>query len=122
MRICVCGGRDFLDYNAGFDFLDHVFPSTDGMELVCGMANGADSIGYKWAKSKGNILIHKFPALWDVHGKAAGPIRNQQMVDFGFHTLVVFPGGRGTAHMTSISQKAGRNIIFYDAELIDDQY
>jgi hypothetical protein len=43
-----------------------------------------------------------------MQGKAAGPIRNQRMIDEGKPDLVIaFPGGRGTADMVSRAKKAG---------------
>lgn len=42
------------------------------------------------------------------NGKAAGPIRNQRMLDEGKPDLVVaFPGGRGTADMVRRAKAAG---------------
>jgi len=48
---------------------------------ICGTAKGADTIGKKWALERGYEVI-EFPADWDKHGKAAGPIRNEEMVKF----------------------------------------
>jgi hypothetical protein len=71
------------------------------------MARGADSLAVRYAEQY-KCPVEKFPALWDVHGRAAGPIRNQLMLDEGKPDLVLaFPGGRGTAHMIDIAEKAG---------------
>jgi len=49
-----------------------------------------------------------FLANWRTHGKAAGPIRNQQMLDEGRpHLVVAFPGGTGTADMVRRAKAAG---------------
>jgi len=37
-------------------------------------------LGIEWAEANG-IEVARFPADWDTHGRAAGPIRNQQMLD-----------------------------------------
>jgi hypothetical protein len=51
-----------------------------------------------------------FYADWDKHGRAAGPIRNQQMLDEGKPDLVVaflLPQGSGTLDMIRRTEKAG---------------
>ena len=46
------------------------------------------------------------------HGKGAGPIRNQRMLDAGQPDLVVaFEGGRGTADMITRTKRAGIEIL-----------
>lgn len=79
--------------------------------LICGMAKGADLIAYDWAVVNWS-QVKEFSADWKTHGKAAGHIRNQQMLDEGKPDLVVaFPGGRGTADMVRRSKKAGVEVI-----------
>ena len=48
----------------------------------------------------------RFPADWDKHGRAAGPIRNAQMARYA-DAVALFPGGRGTASMRRVAEKAG---------------
>jgi hypothetical protein len=56
-----------------------------------------------------------YPADWAKHGRAASPIRNQQMLDEGRPNLVVaFPGGRGTADMVRRARSAGVEVIEVD--------
>lgn len=100
----VCGGRDFADEALLFAELDAI-PRVD--VVISGCARGADTLGERWAEARGKS-IERFPADWDLHGRAAGPIRNQLMLDEGKPDLVVaFPGGRGTAHMVRIATQAG---------------
>ena len=48
------------------------------------------------------VVVEEFKADWDKFGRAAGPIRNAQMLREGKPDLVVaFPGGRGTANMVA---------------------
>lgn len=107
MKILVCGGRDYTDYDQLEDELNLLWRVHGDFIIISGMARGADSLAVRYAEQY-DCPLEKFPAQWDVHGRAAGPIRNQQMLDEGKPDLVVAcPGGRGTAHMVKIARKAG---------------
>lgn len=114
MRVLVCGGRDFTDTLFVYSKLDSLhdqipFPGVD--VLIEGNAKGVDRIAGYWARRRG-IENQKFPADWKKHGRAAGPIRNKEMLVKGKPDLVVaFPGGRGTANMIKIANLAGIEII-----------
>ncbi len=105
MRVLVCGGRDYDDEARVFAVLDEIKPTF----IIEGGARGADSLARRWSLrnlSANNHLAIK--AQWDVNGKAAGPIRNQKMLDKGKPDLVVaFPGGNGTADMVRRARRAG---------------
>lgn len=49
--------------------------------LVHGGAKGADTVAASYMKSNG-YQVKEFRADWNKHGKSAGPIRNQEMVEF----------------------------------------
>lgn len=105
LRLLVTGGRDCTDYKAVSAALDAIHTKTPITLLIHGAARGADSTSALWAKNR-NVPQAPFPANWDKHGKAAGPIRNQQMIDEGYPTAYhAFPGGNGTADMVRRCQK-----------------
>lgn len=107
MRICVCGGREYDDYDRVCRALDTaVMAFGDDITIITGDARGADSLGNRWATDRGKQLI-KVPADWNKHKNSAGPIRNRAMLKLGFDLLVAFPGGSGTNDMISITKKAG---------------
>jgi hypothetical protein len=108
MRILVCGGREFNDSELLWSELDKIVQSVGTLStIISGMARGADTLAVDYALAN-SLPIRKYPADWDRHGKAAGFIRNQQMLDEGNPDLVVaFPGGRGTADMVRRARKAG---------------
>jgi cysteine synthase len=120
MRILVCGGRtwgytqlscytekDKGVFNWGIDYLKNLNPSC----MIHGKAKGADELGELTAKVMG-IEELSLPANWKKHGKSAGPIRNQQMLDEGKPDLVVaFHGGVGTADMVRRAKAAGVKVI-----------
>ncbi len=62
------------------------------------------------------LEVERYPADWEQYGKAAGHIRNQQMLDSGVDIAVEFPGGRGTADMRARLNKAGVPVIKYEEE------
>lgn len=110
MRVLVCGGRDYTDKAYLWNMLDGLGPPEVSV-IISGMARGADSIAAEWAERFGFPLV-KFPADWQKHGRAAGPIRNQQMLDEGKPDLVVaFKGGVGTADMVRRARKAGVHVL-----------
>lgn len=111
MRVLVCGGRDFSDKVAGWGWLQAVHLKRGITTLIEGGATGADALAASWAVVEG-VPIEQFPADWETHGRAAGPIRNQRMIDEGKPDIVVaFPGGRGTADMVRRAEKAGIKVI-----------
>ena len=110
MRILVCGGRDFVPSNSDIAFLRH-YLTKPGVVLIHGDYRGADRWADEFAKSLGLTPI-PFHADWTKHGKRAGPIRNQRMLDEGKPDLVLaFPGGSGTQDMIERAEKAGVDVI-----------
>lgn len=99
MRVLVCGGRDYTDrqyLNGILCIYNAVNPISC---VISGCARGADTLAIKWAEAN-NIPVAKFPADWEAYGKAAGHIRNLEMIIEGKPDVAfVFPGGRGTENM-----------------------
>ncbi len=110
MRVLMCGGRDFNDVKL-FAKAINALLLTDSIDLVIqGGAKGADLMAELWAMRVG-IPTVCYPANWTVHGKAAGYIRNKQMLEDGKPDLVMaFPGGKGTANMVKIAREAGVSV------------
>lgn len=52
---------------------------------------GADVTARMWAREMPGASFESYPAQWYLHGKAAGGIRNQVMVDTGAEVCVAFP-------------------------------
>jgi len=109
VKVLVCGGRDYTAADVLFNALDALHAECAVSELVHGQARGADQLAYMWGASRlGEHALRAFPAEWGKFGRAAGPRRNQQMLDEGKPDRVVaFPGGRGTADMVRRAKRAG---------------
>ena len=112
LNVIVAGGRNYSDYKTVKAKLDD-FRSTlkPGREIniISGGATGADSLGERYAKEN-NLDIRRFSADWNQHGKAAGPIRNEQMAAEG-DVLISFPGGTGTKNMIKNMRSRGKRVI-----------
>jgi hypothetical protein len=111
MRVLICGCRKFADFAAIQKVIDGL---NDGDIVIHGCARGADSIAGYLAKKRG-LTVLEFPADWNKHGKAAGPIRNKQMLVegkpnkvFAFYTDKSI--SRGTKNMVKQARKAGLRV------------
>lgn len=99
MKTIIAGCRDFTDYRLLKEKVDYYRKTHEITEIVCGMAQGADNLGMLYATDN-NITITKFPADWDKHGKAAGPIRNREMAYYADVLIAVWDGkSKGTKNM-----------------------
>lgn len=108
-RVLVCGGRDYVDRRGVYKCLDGLVPRPT--QIIAGGANGADSLAVDWAGYR-SVPYRVFNADWEKHGRRAGPIRNQQMIDEGNpHLVMAFRGGRGTADMVRRAKAAGVPVI-----------
>ena len=109
-RILVCGSRTWSDMEALRTVLDP--RPDDGVVLIHGGARGADRLAGEYAAGRG-WPVEVYPADWNRHGKAAGPIRNKQMLDEGHPTEVIaftdkpLYESRGTADMVRRATRAG---------------
>ena len=106
-RVLVCGGRRYADDRHVNRVLDEIDSERGPITIIEGGAHGADELAYRWARSRKRPHI-QVVAEWSQHGRAAGPIRNQRMLEEHRPDLVVaFPGGVGTADMVRRAQAAG---------------
>ncbi|WP_034859903.1 DUF2493 domain-containing protein [Sinorhizobium sojae] len=98
MRVLVCGGRDYCDYETIKRVLDDLHAEHPIEAVIHGNSRGADRLSGVWAKLR-NVPCWPVPAQWAKYGKAAGPKRNQAMLGHRPALVVAFPGGNGTADM-----------------------
>lgn len=69
------------------------------------MTPGVDLLGKRYAEEK-HIPVRRMPADWNKHGKAAGPIRNEQMAIRADAFIAFWDGqSRGTANMIELAKK-----------------
>jgi YspA, cpYpsA-related SLOG family len=111
MRILACGDRNWTDR----EFLVEVLDGFGNQYLwdfvlVHGAARGADTMADDWAKAR-DIPVESYPAHWEKYGKAAGPVRNEEMLRLGIDLVIAFHDdirhSKGTKHMVGIARNAG---------------
>ena len=108
-RIAVTGGRDFADVELVRRTLSAIRFSKDDV-LVHEACRGADSLAAKVASCVGRTEAH--PADWRRHGRAAGPIRNREMLSSGIDMLIAFPGGAGTRDCVRAAVELGIPVVY----------
>jgi len=110
MKVLVTGGRDFSDTILLFETLDEIHSKTTITQVIHGAASGADTLANTWALQK-KVPVESCPADWARYGRAAGPVRNKEMLEAGPDLVVAFPGGKGTADMVKRARKAGLEVV-----------
>lgn len=108
-KLLICGGRHFDDYSTleaqvKTILSEHSLRYED-IEIVSGHCEGADRLGERFAAEHG-VPVKLFPADWKKFGKAAGPIRNKQMVDY----ISDFPNSI-VLGFVSVNSKGTKNTI-----------
>lgn len=114
-KVIIAGSRDFTDYNFLRDKCDRILSNIkDEIWILSGCAKGADNLGEKYAQERGYYLA-EFPADWDLHGRKAGVLRNQEMADEA-DALIVFikNQSRGSLDMLRRAEKRGLKIRRFD--------
>lgn len=102
LKLIVAGSRSFDDPRTLATWVEHVATHIHPdrtISIVSGMARGADRLAYEYAMQT-ERLCYEFPAQWDIYGKRAGYLRNEQMGKFADALLAFWDGeSRGTKHM-----------------------
>lgn len=112
-RVIIAGCREFNDYEFLRQKCDNILSKvrqTHSVVIVSGTARGADQLGERYAAERG-YQVRRFPADWDRHGKAAGPIRNALMADSADALIAFWDGmSRGTKNMIDTAKNRGLSV------------
>lgn len=117
IKLIIAGGRNFLDFSIVENEFIKRFNDQENkdVEIISGMARGADALGVKLADMYG-LKLHRYPAQWDKYGKSAGYRRNAEMGAVATDLLVFWDEeSKGTKHMIDIAvaRKLKLHIITY---------
>jgi hypothetical protein len=108
MKIVIAGSRHIIDPSIVEKAIKESGFLGAISEIVSGGARGVDSLAEEYARDTG-IPFKLFPADWDKYGKAAGPIRNQQMAEYADALIAVWDGkSKGTLNMINNMKKLNK--------------
>lgn len=116
--VAIVGSRDFKDLDLVRRFVEGL---DDGSIVVSGGARGVDAVAVRSALACG-FTVQVFKADWERHGRAAGVIRNEQIVRVSDRVAAFWDGkSKGTHDTIKKAQKAGKQVVVYgsDGEVMD---
>jgi hypothetical protein len=116
MRVLVSGSRRWSDVETIREALSGFY--SPGAVLVSGACpSGADAIAERiWTELGGTVERH--PADWRKHGKAAGMMRNREMISLGADILIGFclDNSPGTTNTIRLAKRVGIPTTVYAAQ------
>lgn len=122
IRLAVVGSRSFNDYK----FLSEILQWYDVKLIISGGARGADSLARRFAEEH-NLPLREFIPEWGRHGRSAGYLRNEQIVEACDEVVAFWNGkSRGTKHTIDIAEQQGKPVSVYwpqsvNSSLPDDE-
>ena len=105
MKLALVGSRDYTNYSEFKIIIASTLKKwnkkiSDVTLVISGGAKGADTLAEQWSKEyKKTITI--FIPDWKAFGKAAGPMRNTDIVNECTH-MIAFPSTKGKGTQDSI--------------------
>ena len=106
-RVAIIGSRDWKDPEAVYDAVRGL---RAGTVVVSGGAPGVDTMAENEALAIGLIVV-VVRAPWDVHKRAAGPMRNRMIADIADRGIAFWDGqSPGTNGTIALFRKAKKPI------------
>ncbi len=82
--------------------------------ITGGCKTGADALAKRWASTHAIPLKEHAPD-WLKHGKAAGPMRDPDLVNEATHVLAFpHPKGKGTQNAIRLARKMGKPVMVFE--------
>lgn len=125
-RILVTGSRNWPNRRLVNDVLTACLEAYGAFTLVHGHCpTGADHFADEWgqAHTHRGVVVERHPADWKHLGKAAGPIRNEEMVQTKPQLTLAFlmPDSRGTKDCISRVTRDGLRLRRFHSSPVDSQ-
>jgi len=118
-KLLVCGSRTITNVSWIFSEIEKYISESNlqysDIHIIEGSAKGVDKIAKQFADDR-NIPVIEMSADWKSYGRAAGPIRNEQMVKLCDQCLILWDGkSRGTKNDIDLCDKYNKSnkIVIY---------
>ena len=114
MKIVIGGCRYYENYEEAKIFIDFCLEQIGDesrVTVISGGSSGADAIGECYASEKG-FAVERYSAEWKRYGRAAGPLRNKEMIK-ACDLVICFWDGRskGTGNLIDGAKKEGKKVF-----------
>jgi hypothetical protein len=114
MKVLICGDRNYQDYTKVLSHIKSLLVDHKELLIIEGGAKGADTLA-KEAAIECGVKYKEIKADWKRYGRAAGPKRNQQMLDENPNLVLAFHPNinesKGTKDMVNRARKAGIEVL-----------
>lgn len=118
MKVIVAGTRKGISYDSVVSALTFCWVNL-GIKptlIIQGGAPGVDAHARRWAQEF-KIPIKEYPADWNKYGKAAGPIRNKEMVNEGDMLIAIWNGtSPGTKNIIKLAEDKGISVRIFKVD------
>jgi hypothetical protein len=122
MRLIVCGGRSFTNFELLERELTLLNRNKPISVLIHGWIGPAASMVEHWARAN-DIPIVRYPPNWELHGKDAETLRNEFMLcDSRPGFVVAFPGGPDTSDLVRRALSRGVAVLAVPGPLIGESH
>jgi len=111
IKITIGGCRGYNDYVAFKDHVDKCISLLKGehsLAILSGHCSGTDMMAERYANENG-LALEIYQAQWKKYGRAAGPIRNKQMVEASDCVIAFWDqSSKGTKSLIAYANKLGK--------------
>jgi ABC-type sugar transport system substrate-binding protein len=119
VRVIISGDRNWFCPDLARRVVARLVARHGEVDIVHGNARGVDAAFADAAREAG-CGVCSFAAAWDEHGKAAGPRRNQEMINEGAEFVIAvhrsLAWSRGTRDLVTRALAAGIPVYLIDSE------
>lgn len=106
-NIAIVGSRGFDEYEVLEESILSLFQPDQINKIISGGAIGTDTLAEQFS-SKHNVQIEVIKPEWNKYGRAAGPIRNKEIMKAADFAIVFWDGSsKGTLNDLKICYKQG---------------
>lgn len=127
-RVLVTGSRHWSNRGLVEAALEAIGEANGHQNLVVVHGHcptGADHWADLWAQANAHrgVTLERHPADWQQLGKAAGPVRNEEMVQAGADIVLAFltPDSRGTKDCVRRAERQGLQVRRFHSSSLDSE-